>query len=645
MATRSKPKTLPIQYRFQAIDSQSEEQKQSRTLTFSASSEYPVERWYGTETLDHSPESVNMARLMDGAPVLWNHNPDSIIGVVENASLANKKLSVGVRLGNTAIADEVYQNCTDGIVRNVSIGYSVEEMKMEDPQNDTYRAVRWTPMEVSLVSIPADPTVGIGRNANGAEYSVKIIDDNIDEEIVENAEPESQIRSIEVTTATIEPSVEDAKEILAMGRRYNDLDLAFELVEANTSLADARTRFLDKLNERSKQNPIADENPVLGFTKQDNKEFSVLRAIRDHLEGRWNQSGFNSFEKECSNEMAKRTGKETTGILLPLGDLTVDRQVLQRSIPNLQSRAPYAANTGASGGNLIQTTLDAANFYDVLRNIPMLFRMGANSLTGLVGNISIPRRTGTSTAYWVSEGQDVTESEGTFGQLAFSPKTLGVLAYITRLMLLQSTPDIEQLTRMDLLMVMAIEIDRVGISGTGLNNQPRGILNTAGIGNVTGGNATTATTLAWSHLVDLETTVANLNADFEGNRYYFTNAKGVGTMKKLISTTGFPLWIGSENMGLTPGTPGAINGYPVGRSNQVPSNLTKNSGAITNLSAIVYGDFSQLWYAFWGTLEILPNPYGKGYESGTIALRVLQTMDVQIRRVEAFAAITDLITT
>jgi HK97 family phage major capsid protein len=430
-----------------------------------------------------------------------------------------------------------------------------------------------------------------------------------------------------------------------MGKRYGDLDLACQLVEANTSLSDARTRFLDKLNERSKQSAIASESPVLGFTKQDDKEFSMVRAIKDYCDGSWNQSGFKSFEKECSDEMAKRTGKDSRGILLPLADLTVDRQTLQRSIPNFQSRAPYATNTAASGGNLIQTTLDAANFYDVLRNIPMLFRMGANSLTGLVGNISIPRRTGTSTAYWLSEGQDITESEGTFGQISFTPKTLGCLAYITRLMLLQSTPDIEQLTRMDLLMVMALEIDRVGIFGTGLNNQPRGILNTSGIGNVTGGNSTTATTLAWSHLVDLETTVANLNADFEGNRNYFTNAKGVGTMKKLVSTTGFPLWIGSEDMGLSPGTPGAINGYPVSRSNQVPSNLTKNGGAITNLSAIIYGDFSQLWYAFWGTLEILPNPYGKGYESGTIALRVLQTMDVQIRRVEAFAAITDLITT
>ena len=615
-------------------------------MSFSVSSEYPCDRWYGREILDHSPESIDLSDFNDGAPVLFDHDTSKIVGVVESPYLGDRTLGVNMRFGNTTIADEVYQNCIDGIIKKVSIGYSIQEMRLDDPENDVYRATKWKPMETSFVAIPADPTVGIGRNASEIEYSVKIIDDNIDKEIVEIPQPEiTEVRSIQVTTATIEPNVDDAKEILAMGKRYGDLDLACQLVEANTSLSDARTRFLDKLNERTKQNPLASENPSLGFTAKDNKEFSMIRAIRDHLEGRWNQSGFKSFEKECSDEMAKRMGKESTGILLPLADLTVDRQTLQRSIPNFQSRAPYATNTPASGGNLIQTTLDAANFYDVLRNIPMLFRMGANSLTGLVGNISIPRRTGTSTAYWLAEGQDITESEGSFGQLTFAPKTLGVLAYITRLMLLQSTPDIEQLTRMDLLMVMALEIDRVGILGTGLNNQPRGILNTSGIGNVTGGNATTATTLAWSHLVDLETTVANLNADFEGNRNYFTNAKGVGTMKKLVSTTGQPLWIGSQDMGLTPGTPGAINGYPVSRSNQVPSNLTKNSGAITGLSAIIYGDFSQLWYAFWGTLEILPNPYGRGYESGSIALRVLQTMDVQIRRVEAFAAITDVITT
>lgn len=609
-------------------------------MSFSVSSEYPCDRWYGTEILDHSPESIDLTDFNDGAPVLFDHNTSKIVGVVEEPYLSDRKLGIKMRFGNTAIADEVYQNCVDGIIKKVSIGYSIQEMKLDDPKNDVYRATKWKPMETSFVAIPADPTVGIGRSGANVEYDVNILDDNIEREIQEIPQPQEPIRSeIEMSVTLNEPSVDDVREILMMGKRYDDLALANELVQANVSLADAKTRFLDKLNERSKQSPIASENPVLGFTKQDNKEFSMLRAIRDHIEGRWHQNGFNSFEKECSDEMAKRTGKESSGILLPLGDLTVDRSTLERSMPNF--RAPYATNTPASGGNLVQTTLDAANFYDVLRNIPMLFRIGANSLTGLVGNISIPRRTGVSTAYWVAEGQGLTESRGNFGQLSFLPKTLGVLTSITRQMMLQSTPDIEQLTRMDLLMVMALEIDRAGIYGSGVNNEPRGILNTAGIGNVTDGSS--GTTLSFNKLVQLETIVSDLNADFEGSRTYLTNAKGVGTMKGLQSTTGYPLWIGSEDLGLQPGTPGIINGYPVARSNQVPKNLVK--GSTQNLSAIIYGDFSQLWYAFWGTLEILPNPYGKGYDSGSIEMRVLQTMDIQLRRVEAFAAITDLITT
>lgn len=635
MSTETRIKKLPIQYRYLELQPQTEEQKQARTMSFSVSSEYPCDRWYGTEILDHSPESIDLSDFNDGAPVLFDHDTSKIVGVVESPYLGDRKLGIKMRFGNTAIADEVYQNCVDGILKKVSIGYSIQEMRLDDPENDVYRAVKWKPLEASFVAIPADPTVGIGRSSANIEYDVKILDDNIEREI---PLPESIRSEPEMTLTVTEPTVDDVREILAMGKRYEDLELANELIQNGTSLADAKTRFLDKLSERSKQSPIS-ESPVLGFTKENNKEFSMLRAIRDHVEGRWHQSVFNSFEKECSDEMAKRMGKESSGILLPLGDLTVDRATLQRSMPNF--RSPYATNTPASGGNLVQTTLDAANFYDVLRNIPMLFRIGANSLTGLVGNIAIPRRTGVSTAYWVAEGQGLTESRGSFGQLAFLPKTLGVLTSITRQMMLQSTPDIEQLTRMDLLMVMALEIDRAGIYGSGLNNEPRGILNTAGIGNVTDGSS--GTTLSFNKLVQLETIVSDLNADFEGSRTYLTNAKGVGTMKGLTSTTGYPLWIGSEDLGLQPGTPGIINGYPVARSNQIPKNLTK--GSVQNLSAIIYGDFSQLWYAFWGTLEILPNPYGKGYDSGSIEMRVLQTMDIQLRRVEAFAAITDLITT
>jgi HK97 family phage major capsid protein len=193
---------------------------------------------------------------------------------------------------------------------------------------------------------------------------------------------------------------------------------------------------------------------------------------------------------------------------------------------------------------------------------------------------------------------------------------------------------------------MALGIDSAAIVGTGASGQPTGILNTAGIGSVAMGtngaaftNATTASTSGLDQLVQLERAVDVANA-LNGTMYYLTNAKVVGALKQLKTQYADYLW-SADRMDTTAGTAGSINGYAVARSNQVPSNLTKGSG--TNLSAVIFGDFSQLLIGMWGGLEILPNPYGSGYTAGSVDIRAMQTMDLNVRHAQSFAAITDII--
>ena len=138
---------------------------ESRTFTLPVSSEAPVERWWGTEILAHAPEAVDMARLQDGAPLLLDHDPTRQIGVIEGASVGeDKRLNATIRFSRSALGEEVMQDVIDGIRRNVSIGYRIDSL--QEVSKDTYTATRWMPMEISVVSVPADAGVGFGRGAD-----------------------------------------------------------------------------------------------------------------------------------------------------------------------------------------------------------------------------------------------------------------------------------------------------------------------------------------------------------------------------------------------------------------------------------------------------------------------------------------------
>jgi HK97 family phage major capsid protein len=144
--------------------------KDKRTVKLSFSSETPVDRYYGTEILDHSPSSVRMGRLQSGGPLLVNHNPDDQVGVVEKANLGTDRVGrAEVRFGKSARAEEVFNDVQDGIRKFTSTGYRVYRMAEEGDhataEEPCYRATDWEPHEISIASIPADPSVGVGRSS------------------------------------------------------------------------------------------------------------------------------------------------------------------------------------------------------------------------------------------------------------------------------------------------------------------------------------------------------------------------------------------------------------------------------------------------------------------------------------------------
>lgn len=607
---------------------------EDRTLDLSFSSEFPVERWFGNEILSHEKGAADMSRLNDGAPLLFNHNMDEIIGVVERAGIdsKSKRGTATVRFADTARAREVMGMVNDKIIRNVSFGYRINEML--DEGADTYRATKWQPYEISLVTVPADPSIGVGRSGSADECEVPVL-----RSLQPGAAAPSQ-NEVTMTQATnaadnavdikvVQSEAVQAERariatINALGERFHNADLARSLVDGGKSIDEARAAFLDKIGSNAK--PVVEGQANLELTDKEKRDYSLVRAIRAQVTGNWKDAG---FERECSEAIAKRTGKDTAGFFMPLNIRAA-------------SGTAYAVGTagsGTTGGTLVATNLLASEFIEVLRNKARVVQLGARMLTGLVGNVDIPRQTSATTTYWVTEGADVTEAEAAFDKISLSPKTVGARSQMTRNMMMQSTPDIEMVVRNDLAAQLALAIDLAAIAGTGSSGQPTGILNTSGIGSVVGGTNGAAITI--DHLIDLETSVTAANAP-EDNLAYLTNAKLIGALKKLKSTTGQYLWTDSP-LGQRSGTPGEINGYTVARSNQVSSTGTKGTSSGV-CSTVVFGNWNELIIGEWGVLEILPNPYGSGYNNGSVDIRALQSVDLGVRHAKSFAAMTDALT-
>jgi HK97 family phage major capsid protein/HK97 family phage prohead protease len=639
------------------------------SFDISFSSEQSVERWWGTEVLAHdSPKNAELSRINDGGVVLFNHLRDKPIGFVEKGSarIEKKKGRARVRFFDDAEGQLWRGRVERGELKTVSFAYRILDMvESKKDGESTFTATRWEPLEISLVTIPADNSVGFGRSdPEDPEASEVLItpaqpaeNRSLDMDPVNPAgntpanPTAAPVNVLAIRNEAVDNERKRITLISGLGVRFNLPALADKLIADGKSPDEAREAFLEEIGKGGQRQTPAQTptgSPLeIDLSKRDLGQYSLRRAILAHIEKDWSGAG---LEREVSQEIRKQVEKMGLtpghGFYVPMnlgiGNPSAGglRAVLEKlGVPKeIAERATYNTGTAGQGGNLVATELLAGSFIDILRNRALVARMGATMLTGLVGNVDIPRRATATQSFWVAEGSGPTQSEGTFDKVTLRPKTVGALSQMTRNMLLQSTPDIEALCRADIVAVLGLAIDLAAINGTGASNQPTGVMQTAGIGAVAGGVNGAAPT--WANIVQLETEIAQDNADL-GALGYLTNAKARGKLKttEKAASTGMFVWGDGSS-----GDPafGSLNGYRAGVSNQVPSNLTKGTG--TNLSAILFGNWADLFIAMWGVLEILPNPYGTGYAAGDIQIRALQTVDVAVRHPESFAAMTDAIT-
>jgi len=649
----------------------------------SFSSEEPVERWFGSEILDHSPKSVRLERFKGGAALLFNHWRDQHLGRVSNPVIgADKKGRADIRFAKGGMAEEKWQHVQDGILTDVSFAYiphTVILEKEEKGKPSTYRVTDWEPIEMSLVTVPADITVGLGRGADwDREYEVEVVtreESMFCQKCGKDpcaCEPRGQgtkgasapapapnreavLLEVQTTERTrwtaIRGAAQKARELWPQMRSKLD-ELERQFVENGQDVDRFREAVFAE-HERVGALRPADTSPQLGLSQKEVRDYRLVRLLRalGSIEDRPRLMQEAAYELEVSRAWGDKVKKDPKSAYIPPD---VFSQPIRELLPpgydirNLSAAfAAYAGGAGfqlgrdltvgsdAGGGYSVATNLLAGSFIELLRNASVLFPI-STVLSGLSGNIAIPSQTGGATVYWVGEDGSITESAQAFGQLALTPKTAGCLTEYTRKLLIQSSIDIEVFVRMDFLASLGLGIEAVAINGGG-SNEPTGILATSGIGDVSLG-ASVGGVPTWAGIVELETDVAVANA--MGTWRYLTNAKARGklktTLKDATNPAGF-IW----DTGAGRDTP--LNGYPVLVTNNVPSNLVEGgSGAV--LSACIFGNFRDLIIALWSGIDLLVDPYTSS-ASGRVRVVAFQDVDCGLRHVGSFSAIQDMVTT
>ena len=271
------------------------------------------------------------------------------------------------------------------------------------------------------------------------------------------------------------------------------------------------------------------------------------------------------------------------------------------------------------------------SFIELLRNRTLLNTLGSPIITDLVGSVTIPAQTGGGTAYWVTEGNAPTTSSQAIGQVALTPNTLGAFTDISRKFLRQTSMDAEAFVRNDLATVLAIELDRAAMNGSGSGAEPKGILQNSSVGTVAMGATGAAPTYA--KMVEMETAVAAANADV-GTLAYVTNAKVRGVLKSTLenASSAAAQWIWRPD--------NTVNGYRAFSTNNIPSDLTKSTGSA--LSAAIFGNWADLIIAMWGALDVTVVPYSNS-TTGAVRVVLLQELDIKLRHAASFQKIVDIV--
>lgn len=638
-----------IHYRQAEVSVRAEGENGKKVYEFDFSSEAPVEgRWmwvgerdewvYGTEVLLHGKDNVDLSFIGSGrAPFFkdhnWNQQPGTIVGVTLDEE--RKVLKVDdLKFSRSQEGQDLQADIDDGIRKNVSAGYIIKEViEAEPPKRDTpgvYHVTKWKPYEVSSVSIPADEGVGFRQrsedmNFDTIVYRSKQSVNHNNEEGREmppetNTTPEERGTETPAPAQTVEVKMESDhtrislvaelnSDIFAGGRR-----IASEAISEDLSFDEFKERYLPELKkaqDEAEKRAIDDATGDLsiGMSEREVNRFRFMNLVNllanpNSREAREKAA----YELEVSDAAASRSKKAPQGILIPV-------DVLRGAFNPFRHQRELTV--AGDGGVFKQTNVLGGSFIDFLDAQTRVVQAGATVLRDLTGSVSIPRRDAEMIGGWVGESEDTPERTPSYDAVTLSDKTYGMHVLISRQMRLQSSVDIEMLVRRDMAIGMAIGIDRGALSGTGLGNEPTGVINQTGVNTVTLGGAHEP---SYNNVIDMETAISEDNALVDGADFaWILHPTLVGVCKKTSIESGDATKI------IAPGENGLI-GYPYYPTTNAIYNAVKR---------MILAKWADLLIGFWSGLDVIVDPFSSATD-GTLRLVILQDCDTALRHPESF---------
>lgn len=631
-----------------------------RTIELAFSSETPVERWGENEVLSHEKGDYDFSRLNADHPLLLGHNeynPLSQIGVVESAQVDGDKVGRAVvRFSKSDLGEQIFNDVKDGIRKLVSVGYDhtgiVSSEKNKNGRMTT--RYRWQPTHIAIVPVPADTKVGVGR-----EKEVDSLSELSADEIAQNLTVEQKTRmrilldaapaaggggtAVVVDEAKVRKEAADgykarAKEITTIAdlliKDHGAKDggamagkirgMANEALQADETISDFKVRCMTEVLNAKPATPV-----MLEDCTDDPAQYSIQRGIQSAVRARERGAAGipDGREGEVHQEILRRAkefgglGYDAQGFQVPhnatLGGSKIARHERQRMTRDSQ------ATIFSAGGAMVATAL-VIPVIELLRNRMVLEASGIlRTMSGLQGNIVIPRQEAAATAFSVSEIGALTASQQILGQIALSPKRVGSTQNYSKQLVMQSTPDAEAFIRDDHFKVIALQWDRLGLNGQGAASEPLGIMNTPGVGSIVFGATPT-----YIQIVRMETDIRSANVT--DDLVYLSTPSTKGSLKTVAEAlTGATTIGGSQNaIWKGRGMDGEVNGYTAMDTNQIPGNK------------ILLCAKGQCIQALWGGLDIVVDIYTKAVNA-EIAITFNTWGDFAVRHPQAFEVSAD----
>jgi HK97 family phage major capsid protein len=636
---------------------------QGLTFDLVISTERPTEKWYGIETLSHEKNAIDMSYAKNGLSLLLEHgacdadmlasnlvDPELHVGIVDEVTIGGDRKLHGVarfsRVGSAVVAASQVEDRTR---RFVSVGYVPRKFKVTKQaqapgEKDEILVTKWTPVEVSLVSVPADPNAQV-RSIGGQEFPIEVeTDQPAGEEppMLQNiklspdggsgggaaAAPAPAGKGAEITLteaevqhrslSAVQARNKEVAEIATLCRRNRiEEKVETDYIQSGKSLQEVGLDILQRRKSEPLPTPAAEF--VDGLPAKDRKRYSVGRALDMLVRRTLGQAAFDGIEGEVHAHLerrAKEAGIQShgSGVFLPMS-LGADLE-----------RRTMATNIATKGSEFVFD--QPGELIEFLRNQAVVFRMGARMLTDLTGPVTFPKQQGDVTVSWVGENpaSAVAASDVATGAVMLTQKTMQGTCKISRQLLAQSNIDHEGMIRESFAQAHGLAFDRAALHGLGSSSQPTGIYSAPDVLTTTMANVLPT----WQKITDMIGQVGSANALAGTLGFVTTMGFGARFLSVLQqSAAGLPfIWTG-------PLQDGKIGGYRAIASTQALANL----GAGANEHCFIFGNWADMIAGLFGGIEVIADPFTSA-TSGLVNFTSFQMGDIVLRRGQSFSKAT-----